>query len=118
MKKVIMLVGLLLWMATPPLKAKAINFHRSVVIKGKARSVLPQVTGDLETNVLTLSISRYAGVAQVCILDNNGNIVQAYSEVIQGQKTMDIELGNLEEGEYAVTVTLGDNVYFGIVSLI
>lgn len=72
MRKVLMLVGLLLWIATPSLKAKAIHFHRSVINKGKARSASPEVIGDLGTNVLTLGICRYTGVAQICVSDNNG----------------------------------------------
>lgn len=39
------------------------------------------------------------------------------SEVIQGKKTIDLDLEDLAEGEYSVTMTLGDNVYWGIIDL-
>ena len=118
MRKVLALAGMLLLLAIPPqLDAKEICFYRRVVDKGKSRTVLPQVTGDLETNVLTLGIYRYTGVARICVFDNTGNIVQTYSKVIQGKNTIDLDLGELTEGEYTVTVTLDDIAYFGIVSL-
>ena len=44
-------------------------------------------------------------------------MVKNYSEVIEGKNTIDLNLGDLAEGNYTVTVTLGNNVYFGIISL-
>lgn len=118
MKKILVLAGLLLLSAIPiQSDAKSVHFLHKARTKGYARSVLPQVTGDLETNVLTLGIYRYTGVARICVFDNTGNMVQTYSKVIQGKNTIDLDLGELTEGEYTVTVTLDDNVYFGIVSL-
>lgn len=67
--------------------------------------------------MLTLSIFRYTGAVQICVLDNSGNIIQTHSEVIQGKKTIDLDLEDLAEGEYSVTMTLGDNVYWGIIDL-
>lgn len=79
--------------------------------------MFPQVIGDLEASMLTLSIFRYTGAVQICVLDNSGNIIQTHSEVIQGKKTIDLDLEDLAEGEYSVTMTLGDNVYWGIIDL-
>lgn len=118
MKKKLILIGLSLLLAVPTqLDAKEVNFRHGSKDSGMARTVFPQVTGDLEANVLTLSICRYTGVAQICVSDNSGNMIQIYSEVIQGKSVIDLDLGDLAEGEYTVTVTLGDNGYFGIVSL-
>ena len=36
---------------------------------------------------------------------------------LRGKSVIDLDLGDLAEGEYTVTVTLGDNGYLGIVSL-
>ena len=118
MRKVLIFAGVLLLLAISPLlDAKEVCFYRRVIDKGKARTILPQVTGDLETNMLTLSICRYVGVAQIHVLDKCGNMVQTYSEVIQGKNTINLDLGDFSEGVYTITVILGDNVYLGIMDL-
>ena len=118
MRKMIMVIGLSLLLVVPThMDAKEVYFRHGSKDSWKARTVLPQVTGDLEAEELTLDIYRYAGIAQICISDDNGNMVQTYSEVIQGKKTIDLDLEDLAEGEYSVTMTLGDNVYWGIIDL-
>ncbi len=119
MKKVLILAGLILLSAIPiQSDAKAVYFRHKTRNREYARTVFPQVTGNLETNALTLSVYRYTGVAQICVSDNNGNMVQTYSEIIQGKSTIDLDLGDLADGEYTVIVTLGDYVYLGIINLI
>lgn len=118
MKQKLLLIELSLLLAIPTqLGAEEVYFRHGSKDSGKVRTVFPQVAGDLETNVLTLSVCRYTGVVQISVLDNSGNIVQTCSEVIQGKNTIDLALEDLVEGEYTVTVTLGDKVYLGIVSL-
>lgn len=119
MRKKLMLIGLfLLLVISIQLDAKEVSFRRGSKDSGKARTVLPQVTGDLEAEELTLDISRYAGIVQICVSDNNGNMVQTYSEVIQGRNTLHLQLSDLSEGQYTIVMTLGNNVYIGIVDLI
>lgn len=119
MRKKLMLIGFfLLLVISIQLDAKEVSFRRGSKDSGKARTVLPQVTGDLEAEELTLDISRYVGIVQICVSDNNGNIVQTYSEVIQGGNTLHLQLCDLSEGQYTIVMTLGSNVYIGIVDLI
>ncbi len=118
MKKALILAGILLLSAIPiQSEAKSVHFRHKTRDREYARSMFPQVIGDLEASMLTLSIFRYTGVVQICVLDNYGNIIQTHSEVIQGKKTIDLDLEDLAEGEYSVTMTLGDNVYWGIIDL-
>lgn len=115
MNKKLIVIGLALLLAIPfQLEAKQVSFNRRTRDKGYARTVFPQVIGDLETSVLTLRISRYVGIAQICILDGFGNKVETYSEEIQGKNTVDLNLDNLVDGVYVVTLTLGDDVYSGM----
>lgn len=119
MRKMIMVIGLSLLLVVPThMDAKEVYFRHGSKDSGKARTVLPQVTGDLEAEELTLDIYRYAGIAQICISDDNGNMVQTYSEVIQGRNTLHLQLSDLSEGQYTIVMTLGNNVYIGIVDLI
>lgn len=119
MKKKLMLIGLSLLLVIPTqVNAKEVSFRHGSKDSGKARTVLPQVTGDLEAEELTLDIYRYAGIAQICISDDNGNMVHTYSDVIQGKNTMHLQLGDLSEGLYTIVVTLGSNFYIGIVYII
>lgn len=76
MRKMIMVIGLSLLLVVPThMDAKEVYFRHGSKDSGKARTVLPQVTGDLEAEELTLDIYRYAGIAQICISDDNGNMV-------------------------------------------
>ena len=119
MRKMIMVIGLSLLLVVPThMDAKEVYFRHGSKDSWKARTVLPQVTGDLEAEELTLDIYRYAGIAQICISDDNGNMVQTYSEVIQGKNTMHLLFGDLSRGLYTIVVTLGSNIYLGIVDII
>lgn len=115
----IMLIVLVLFLVIPNQSdAKEVSFRHGSKDSGKARTILPQVTGDLEVEELTLNIYRYAGIAQICVSDDNGNMVHTYSEVIQGKNTMHLQLGDLSGGLYTIVVTLGSNIYTGIVYII
>lgn len=45
-------------------------------------------------------------------------MVITYSEVIQGKNTMHLLFGDLSRGLYTIVVTLGSNIYIGIVDII
>lgn len=118
MKKELLLIGLALFGTFSfQTKAEEVCLRHKVKDNGYSRSVLPQVTGDLEAKKLILDIYRYTGVAQICVSDNNGNVVHTYSEMIQGKNIILLDFGGLSEGQYTVIITLGDNIYIGIVEL-
>ena len=119
MKKALILAGILLLSAIPiQSEAKSVHFRHKTRDREYARSMFPQVIGDLEASMLTLSIFRYTGAVQICVLDNSGNIIQTHSEVIQGKNTMHLLFGDLSRGLYTIVVTLGSNIYIGIVDII
>ena len=119
MKKMIMLIGLVLLLGIPTqLDAREVYFRHGSKDSGKARTVLPQVVGDLAAQELTLCIYKYTGIAQISVLDNNGNMQQTYFGVIQGRNTICLKFSDLPEGQYTILVTLGSNVYIGYVDII
>lgn len=57
MRKMIMVIGLSLLLVVPThMDAKEVYFRHGSKDSGKARTVLPQVTGDLEAEELTLDM--------------------------------------------------------------
>lgn len=115
MKKIgIMICGLLFFAIPLQTDAKCIYFKHRIVDRGKARTVLPYVCGELESKVLALSVNRYIGDVYVCIYDAYGNVILTDSKSIQDRSTLSLNLCDFAEGEYWVMVALGDNVYNGI----
>lgn len=108
------LLPLQLWSMSLP--AVKITLHK----KGRhygARSLAPCVTAELNATTLMINISRFVGLAQVNIYDANGNVVLMYADVVDGDKIISQDVGELPAGTYTIVVTISNSVFVGTMSV-
>ena len=108
------LLPLQLWSMSLP--AVKITLHK----KGRhygARSLAPYVTAELDASTLMIKISRFVGQAQVNIYDANGNVVLMSADVIDGEKIISQDVGELPVGTYTIVVTIEKVVYVGTMNI-
>lgn len=81
------------------------------------RTTEPSVTASLEQNQLTVDVSRYVGVANVYVYDDNGNILVSASALIEGDGRCSLDLSPLVSGSDNVIVELGGVIYWGMLNI-
>lgn len=71
------------------------------------------ISADYENGIITLNISAYTGNVQVYVYDLDGSIVAYDYTTISGNGSLTINVGNMLEGDYIISVVLDNDTYSG-----
>lgn len=77
------------------------------------RTAEPGVTASLDNNSLTVNISKYDGEVNVVIIDVTGSIVANSTFIVEGNGSHRLELSELKDGAYSITIELDNVIYCG-----
>lgn len=124
MKKVIMLVSFLLFLlftssqvnAECSSKAKDIPMYKVKKHLG-TRTAEPSVTASLDNNSLAVNISKYDGEVNVVIIDVTGSIIANATFAVEGRGSHSLELSELKDGAYSITIELNNVIYCGTIDI-
>lgn len=124
MKKVKMLVSFLLFLlftssqvnAECSSKAKDIPMYKVKKHLG-TRTTEPSVTASLDNNSLAVNISKYDGEVNVVIIDVTGSIVANATFVVEGRGSHRLDLSELKDGAYSITIELDNVIYCGTIDI-
>lgn len=124
MKKVKMLVSFLLFLlftssqvnAECSSKAKDIPMYKIKKHLG-TRTAEPSVTASLDNNSLVVNISKYNGEVNVVIIDVTGCIVANATFVVEGRGSHRLDLSELKDGAYSITIELDNVIYCGTIDI-
>lgn len=72
-----------------------------------------RVTADYDAGIITLQVTGYTGSIQVYVYDSNGNVVSYDCSVISGRGAFSINVDNLTEGDYILSIVLDNATYNG-----
>lgn len=81
---------------------------------------IPSATGvkaEYNDDVVKVFLQRYYGTVWMYIYDANGNIVSSTVAKIDGDGAIDLDIQSLAEGEYTVSITIGNATYEGSLRL-
>lgn len=124
MKKVKLVISFLLFLlfTSSQVKANCFPAAKSIPMHRKgthiyARSLAQCVTAEQEASTLMIKISRFVGQVQINIYDANGNVVLMSADVIDGEKIISHDVGDLPVGTYTIVVTIGNSVFVGTMSV-
>ena len=115
MRKKMLLLALLLTVClasafSNPIKLKV---RRTFQPRGMRLPPVTMVCADYDNEEVVIDISHYEGSVQTYLLDSNGNIVGYDSFEFMDGGSLTIEVGNLPNGDYTLSVVLGDATYYG-----
>lgn len=115
MKRRITALALLFMMCLTPISSKPLKLlARGTFQHGRMRMpAATMVSADYESELMTVNVQNYSGLAQIIIYDADGMPVYSSSYTINGTSTLTLNTENLDEGEYTVTISLGSIVYSG-----
>ncbi len=124
MKKVKMFVSFLLFLlftssqvnAECSSKAKDIPMYKIKKHLG-TRTAEPSVTASLDNNSLVVNISKYNGEVNVVIIDVTGCIVANATFVVEGRGSHRLDLSELKDGAYSITIELDNVIYCGTIDI-
>lgn len=124
MKKVKMLISFLLFLlftssqvnAECSSKAKDIPMYKIKKHLG-TRTAEPSVTASLDNNSLVVNISKYNGEVNVVIIDVTGCIVANATFVVEGRGSHRLDLSELKDGAYSITIELDNVIYCGTIDI-
>lgn len=124
MKKVKMLISFLLFLlftssqvnAECSSKAKDIPMYKIKKHLG-TRTAEPSVTASLDNNSLAVNISKYDGEVNVVIIDVTGCIVANATFVVEGRGSHRLDLSELKDGAYSITIELDNVIYCGTIDI-
>lgn len=124
MKKVKMLISFLLFLlftssqvnAECSSKAKDIPMYKIKKHLG-TRTAEPSVTASLDNNSLAVNISKYDGEVNVVIIDVTGSIVANSTFIVEGNGSQRLELSELNDGVYSMTIELDNVIYCGTIDI-
>ena len=124
MKKVKMFVSFLLFLlftssqvnAECSSKAKDIPMYKIKKHLG-TRTAEPSVTASLDNNSLVVNISKYNGEVNVVIIDVTGCIVANTTFVVEGRGSHRLDLSELKDGAYSITIELDNVIYCGTIDI-
>ena len=124
MKKVKMFVSFLLFLlftssqvnAECSSKAKDIPMYKVKKHLG-TRTTEPSVSASLDNNSLAVNISKYDGEVNVVIIDVTGSIVANSTFIVEGNGSHRLELSELKDGAYSLTIALDNVSYCGTIDI-
>ena len=122
MKKIKMFISFLLFLlfasnqvkAGEAPKAQDIPMYRKRAHLG-TRTTEPSVTASLDNNSLAVNISKYDGEVNVVIIDVTGSIVANATFVVEGRGSHRLDLSELKDGAYSITIELDNVIYCGTI---
>lgn len=124
MKKVKMYISFLLFLlftssqvnAECSSKAKDIPMYKVKKHLG-TRTTEPSVTASLDNNSLAVNISKYDGEVNVVIIDVTGSIIANATFAVKGRGSHSLELSELKDGAYSITIELNNVIYCGTIDI-
>lgn len=81
------------------------------------RTTEPSVTASLDNNSLAVNISKYDGEVNVVIIDVTGSIVANATFVVEGRGSHRLDLSELKNGAYSITIELDNVIYCGTIDI-
>ena len=102
--------------ATSAPKAKDIPMYKVKKHLG-TRTTEPSVTASLDNNSLAVNISKYDGEVNVVIIDVTGSIVANATFVVEGRGSHRLDLSELKDGAYSITIELDNVIYCGTIDI-
>lgn len=97
-------------------KAKDIPMYKIKKHLG-TRTTEPSVTASLDNNSLAVNISKYDGEVNVVIIDVTGSIVANATFVVEGRGSHRLDLSELKDGAYSITIELDNVIYCGTIDI-
>ena len=97
-------------------KAQDIPVYKKVSHLG-TRTAEPSVTASLDNNSLAVNISKYDGEVNVVIIDVTGSIVANATFVVERRGSHRLDLSELKDGAYSITIELDNVIYCGTIDI-
>lgn len=97
-------------------KAKDIPMYKIKKHLG-TRTTEPSVSASLDNNSLAVNISKYDGEVNVVIIDVTGSIVANSTFIVEGNGSHRLELSELKDGAYSLTIALDNVSYCGTIDI-
>lgn len=97
-------------------KAKDIPVYKVKKHLG-TRTTEPSVTASLDNNSLAVNISKYDGEVNVVIIDVTGSIVANATFVVEERGSHRLDLSELKDGAYSITIELDNVIYCGTIDI-
>lgn len=97
-------------------KAQDIPMYRKRAHLG-TRTTEPSVAASLDNNSLTVNINKYDGEVNVVIIDVTGSIVANSTFIVEGNGSQRLELSELNDGVYSMTIELDNVIYCGTIDI-
>lgn len=98
-----------------PCTATGIDIRKEGTVQhgGARMPSITRVVADYENGVVTLKVTRYTGGIQVYVYDSNGSVVAYDYSALYGSSTLSINVGNLPEADYTLSIVLDNATYCG-----
>lgn len=111
---------LMLLLGILPVYSRHISFRMKGTFQhGCAR--MPSITrvgADYENGTMTVNIQKYSGLVWVYIKDVSENVIKLAAANINEKGMVEVDISNLDSGDYTIDVVLEDRTYTGKVVLL
>ena len=106
---------LMLLLGILPVYSRHISFRvKGTFQHGCAR--MPSITrvgADYENGTMTVNIQKYSGLVWVYIKDVSENVIKLAAANINEKGMVEVDISNLDSGDYTIDVVLEDRTYTG-----
>lgn len=106
---------LMLLLGILPVYSRHISFRMKGTFQhGCAR--MPSITrvgADYENGTMTVNIQKYSGLVWVYIKDVSENVIKLAAANINEKGIVEVDISNLDSGDYTIDVVLEDRTYTG-----
>ena len=106
---------LMLLLGILPVYSRHISFRMKGTFQhGCAR--MPSITRvgeDYENGTMTVNIQKYSGLVWVYIKDVSENVIKLAAANINEKGMVEVDISNLDSGDYTIDVVLEDRTYTG-----
>ena len=106
---------LMLLLGILPVYSRHISFRMKGTFQhGCAR--MPSITrvgADYENGTMTVNIQKYSGLVWVYIKDVSENVIKLAAANINEKGMVEVDISNLDSGDYTIDVVLADRTYTG-----
>lgn len=79
---------------------------------------ITRVGADYENGTMTVNIQKYSGLVWVYIKDVSENVIKLSAANINENGMVEVDISNLDSGDYTIDVVLEDRTYTGKVVLL